>query len=265
MRIQKLCAFLVLVAFSYGAGLNDVDSADAAESDTAQDFFAAIDARQLEATFIPADAAVARVILRNLTNHNLDLKLPAAIAGVPVLAQFGNQQGQGAGQGQAQAGGGGQSVGAGMQGQGQGQGIGQGIGQGFGPQGGQVGGFMRIPPGKTMRMKLATVCLQHGKPEPNPRMQYRIVPIADFTNNAIIERLCTMLGPDDLNQSVAQAAAWHVIDGMSWESLAQKNQFESKYVGQIKFFTSGEIEQAKKLVTRLNDSLTLVSSGYETR
>ncbi|MGB7323916.1 MAG: hypothetical protein WBD31_03530 [Rubripirellula sp.] len=263
MRIQKLCAYFVSVAFLCGAGRNHVDSAGAAESETTQNLFAAIDAGQLEAKFIPADAKVARVILQNLTDHPLDLRLPAAIAGVPVLAQFGNQQGQGfgqgVGQGQGQAGGGGQSVGAGMQGQGQGQGMAQGMGQ----QGGQVGGFMRIPPGKTMRMKLATVCLQHGKPEPNPRMQYRMVPITDFTDDAIVERLCTMLGDDNVDQSVAQAAVWHVIDGMSWESLAQKNQFESQYVGQIKFFTSGEIAQAKKLVARLNDASTLVSTDYD--
>lgn len=84
------------------------------------------------------------------------------------------------------------------------------------------GGFQNIDPGKVRKFKVMTVCLEHGKKEPNPRVKYDIVPIETFTKKAEVIELCRMLGSGQLNQSAAQAAAWHFTDGLTWPELVNK-------------------------------------------
>ncbi len=40
-----------------------------------------------------------------------------------------------------------------------------------------MGGFFNVKPGKVGKLRVPTVCLEHGKPDPNPRMAYKLVPI----------------------------------------------------------------------------------------
>ena len=37
------------------------------------------------------------------------------------------------------------------------------------------GGFMSVAPEQVSKLKVTTVCLEHGKPDPNPKMAYKIV------------------------------------------------------------------------------------------
>jgi hypothetical protein len=63
---------------------------------------------------------------------------------------------------------------------------------------------------------------QMSKKEPNPRVKYDIVPIESFTKKPEVIELCRMLGTGQMNQSAAQAAAWHFTDGLSWPQLVHK-------------------------------------------
>ncbi|NND98162.1 MAG: hypothetical protein HKN47_12615 [Pirellulaceae bacterium] len=215
------------------------------------DLFQAIDAGDVAAQFIPANAMRANVLIRNTTTRELHVKLPDAIAAVPILAQFGQQgfgqQAQGPGGG---GGGGGsnQAVGGGMDAGGR---QGQNFGQGAGGQ--QPGGFMRIGPQKTRKVKATTVCLEHGKPDPHPRIAYKMIPIGQYTDDPRVAELCAKLGQRELDQTVAQAAAWHFANGLDWNALASINSLESKYLGNVPFFTSAELEKAKSLVKMLNE------------
>jgi len=103
-----------------------------------------------------------------------------------------------------------------------GGGMGMGGGGGMGMGGGGMGGFQNIEPGRVRKVKVTTVCLEHGKKEPNPRVKYDIVPIENFTRNAQVIELCRMLGSGKLDQMSAQAAAWHLTDNLSWQQLVQK-------------------------------------------
>ena len=87
---------------------------------------------------------------------------------------------------------------------------------------GGMGGFQNIEPGKVRKFKVMTVCLEHGKKEPNPRVKYDIVPIEAFTKKAEVIELCRMLGTGQMNQDAAQAATWHFTDGLSWPELVNK-------------------------------------------
>lgn len=222
------------------------------------EMFDAMENGLITVDYIGRDATQANLIFRNQGQEPLDIVLPATFGAVPVLAQgfppAGNGVGQGFGAGQA--GGGGQGIGGGIGGggnvggQGFGQGIGQGIGQGRG-QGGGVqgpgGGFFRVEPDKPRKMSVATLCLNHGKADPNPRMKYKVVRLAEVNESKMIEGFCRGLADRKISQNVAQAAAWHVANGLSWDELIQKPKVVSQYTGVEMFFSKNEIESAKRL------------------
>jgi hypothetical protein len=136
--------------------------------------------------------------------------LPAAFVGMPVLAQDvgGNNRGNRGGNSSSSTS--------------SNQSFGGGMGGGMGGFGGGMGGFFDVGPERVAKIKLATVCLEHGKDDPNPRVAYELKPIEEFTDKAELIEVCKMLGRGELNQVSAQAAAWHLSDGLSWQELAQK-------------------------------------------
>ena len=178
------------------------------------EFFRAKDAGDIEVKLIPKDASKATVLIRNKIDQPLRIKLPEAFAGVPVLAQIGGVGGGGLGGG-GLGGGGNQGLGGGLGGGGGGFG-------GGGVGGGGGGGFFNVAPDRVGKIKVATVCLEHGKRDPNPRVAYDLKPIEALTDKADVIELCKMLGRREIDQVSAQAAAWHLTDGLSWEQLAHK-------------------------------------------
>ncbi len=178
--------------------------------DRTVEMFAAIDAKEIEVTLIPKDDTESRILIKNNTKKPLNVKLPEAFAGRPVLAQIGGIGGGGRGG----AGGGGmnQSMGGGMGGMGGGM---------MGGMGGGMG-MMNVPPEQVGQFKVATVCLEHGKKEPRPNIPYEIVPLDTVTTKPGVKELLTAMGHQKLSQRVAQAAAWHLANGMSWQELAAK-------------------------------------------
>ncbi|MEM8733552.1 MAG: hypothetical protein AAGG44_05000, partial [Planctomycetota bacterium] len=155
----------------------------------------------------------------------------------------------GFGQGGQNLGGGfGQGIGGG-QGAGQGIGFGQGGGQnGFG-QGG--GGFFRIEPDKKRRIMVQTVCLEHGKRDPNPRMPYQLVPLKNVSNNPAVEQLCRDLASGKIGQNTAQATTWNLENGLSWEQLAALNRRQSRWLGNESRFTATELKDAHRYRNQL--------------
>ncbi|MHA1567401.1 MAG: hypothetical protein ACTSX7_18985, partial [Alphaproteobacteria bacterium] len=85
--------------------------------DKTVEMFTAIEQDQIDVKLIPKDSTQCRVMIENKTDQPLNVKLPDAFAGVPVLAQMG---GMGGGMG----GGGMQGMGGGMGGGGMGGGGG---------------------------------------------------------------------------------------------------------------------------------------------
>src|SRR5437899_549578 len=58
-------------------------------ADSTVEMFEAVNAGQLEVKMIPKDSTQGRVLITNKTKQPLNIKLPAAFAAVPVLAQRG--------------------------------------------------------------------------------------------------------------------------------------------------------------------------------
>ena len=227
--ICSLTAVLLPAANSLSA---DKPSRAIADQQPAVEMFAAISDGQLKVQLIPKDATRANVIFRNQTDQPLRLRLPEAFAGVPVLAQAGF--GGGGGGGFGGGGGGQQSFGGGM---------------GGGGFGGGGGGFFQVAPGAMKKVKVATVCLEHGKKDPNPKIAYEIKPIASFTTDQRVHQVCSLLGQGKMDQPTAQAAAWHLTDGLTWEQLAQKVKIRHLNGSTEMYFSPRQVTNAARLVS----------------
>ncbi|MEM6776970.1 MAG: hypothetical protein AAF670_04885 [Planctomycetota bacterium] len=225
--------------------------------------FAAMDEGNVEARFIPQNATKANLLLKNLTDKPLHVRLPDAFAGVPVNGQFGGGMG-GGGMGGGMGGmGGGMGGGGGGQAMG-GGGMGGGMGGGGMGGGGMGGGMFRIAPGRVQKVALNTVCLEHGKPDPNPKMEYMIVPLSRVTTNPAVTVLCEALGSHQIAQNTAQAAAWHLMDGKTWQELAMMNRSESRYTGNVRWFSPLELQAARTIVAeaiRIGDDREIQSES----
>ncbi|NUQ64553.1 MAG: hypothetical protein HUU20_18970 [Pirellulales bacterium] len=214
------------------------------------DLFQAIEDGQLQVRLIPRDSAQVRLLVENKSGKPLNVLLPEAMAASPVLAQFENLFGPGGGQDNAP-----QNLGFGMP-------MMQGGGNQaplFNMPGGQNQnrgpGFMpfNIAPEVVGQMKLSSVCLDHGKPNPRPTIQYELRRIDEVTAIPAMHEVCSMLGRGEIGQKAAQAAAWHLNNGLSWEEL-KKERIHAVFGLQSKIvFTPEQIEEAKKAVKKAEE------------
>lgn len=217
------------------------------------ELFAAMEQGLVEAQLIPKDSTQCRLLVKNKTNKPLSVKLPEAFAGVPVLAQAGFGPDMGAGGGRGRRGGagygGGGAYGGGAQGFGGGFGGMGGMGFGGMGMGGWGGGFMNVPPERIAQAQATTVCLDHGKPDPRPGIKYEIKPIEAYTSKPAVHELVRMLGRGEVPQRVAQVAAWHLNNDMTWEQLAAK---ELRFATGLRrpYFTPQEIQAAMQVVAK---------------
>lgn len=190
--------------------------------------------------------------IKNLTDKPLTVQLPDGVVGVQVLQQFGCGGGcgfGGCGGGGGASGGGGQNqpFGGGLGGGGLGGG-GLGGGLGGGGFGGGGGGFFSIPPQKIVQVPYTSVCLAHGKPEPRPQHNYRLVPVDDYTEDPALRELIRIVGTGKVNKQAAQAAAWHLADKMSWQELAAKSVRRLGGGGTYPYFSRAELFAAQQMV-----------------
>lgn len=192
----------------------------------------------LEVKFIAKSSREGKLLLRNKTGQPLNVRLPEAFAATPVLAQFGGGGGGfGGGGGGLGGGGGSQGVGGGFGGGGGGLGGGGGFGGG--------GGAFNVAPERLAQIPVPCVCLEHGKPDPRTAIPYQIRPVSEFTTDTRVHALLALLGSGKLDQRAAQAAAWHLADGMSWQELAAK-QIVRIGLGSEPYFSPAELNTARE-------------------
>ena len=232
-----LAAFLVFgtltatVANPSPLRATDFDDAEEVE------LFSAIDAGKVDVKVIAKNAQESKLIVTNKTKDHLAVNLPSSFALVPVLAQpsFG-------------------SGGSGMGGMGSGSSStrstgssgSQSSGGGFGRS--QSGGsrMLNLLPDQKLQDMVKTVCLEHGKKNPSPRVAYSIRPIDEVTDNKAVHLLCEKVGCDEVDQKSAQAAVWYLNNKLSWEELAAEHHVNATRQT-VFFFTGEEIQEGMRL------------------
>lgn len=262
-----LCAAVCFAAVSSTRGDGPIRKPAFDPEATRVELFDGLEREQLAVRIGPRDAYSSKVFITNETDQPLTVILPEAVVAVHVLKQlpaldniFGDQ-GSNAGNGQGNQGAG-QSVGGVFQGpgqQGQGQGQGNNLQNPFGNQPGN--GFFSIPPEKTVQVHLATVCLDHGKPDPAPRMTYELRRVEDHTDDPVLRELLRGVDPDRDQRMVLQAAVWNRSSEMSWKELAAKTVRRGPV--QYRCFSRGQLEQAQALVDDAEESIAAARPGSE--
>jgi hypothetical protein len=238
-----------LIVFANGqacaADSASVTSASASPSGV-PDLFEAEERQLVSVKYIPNDAKSAQIIVTNRTRRPLTLRLPVAFAGVPVLAQMGGMGGMGGGnQGGFAAGG----IGGGPQTTGGGGMGGQGMnGMGGGGMGMGGGGAFSIPPERSRTFRVPTVCLEYGKREPSSRMPYKLARTETFSSDPKLAIVLESLGRGELPQKVAQAAAWHITNGLTWEKLAAEKIDHAGGIPDEPYFSQAELVAAHRVV-----------------
>ncbi len=92
---------------------------------------------------------------------------------------------------------------------------------GMGGMGGG-GGFFRVEPEKVGKIKIVTVCLEHGKKDPSPHVAYELIPAESYTKNQATIETLKMLGNGQIDQHSSQAAVWNIENDLSWQELSTK-------------------------------------------
>ncbi len=210
------------------------------------DLFEAEERQLVSVKYIPNNAKSAQIIVTNRTRRPLTLRLPVAFAGVPVLAQMGGMGGMGGGnQGGFAAGG----IGGGPQTTGGGGMGGQGMnGMGGGGMGMGGGGAFSIPPERSRTFRVPTVCLEYGKREPSSRMPYKLARTETVSSDPKLAVVLESLGRGELPQKVAQAAAWHIANGLTWEKLAAEKIDHAGGIPDEPYFSQAELVAAHRVV-----------------
>lgn len=179
--------------------------ADAPAGETV-DVFEAMKNEQIDVKFIAMSATKANLVIENKTNKPLTIQLPDAVAGMPVLAQVGGDA----------------------------QGV-----------GGAAGGPFNIAPEKTRKIELACLCLEHGKADPYSKMPYELKPISALSDKPEVAALLVRYGKGDVSTQAAQAAAWHLQNGLSWKELAAKELVDGRGL-KTPYFSRREIAEGMK-------------------
>lgn len=258
------CALGFIVAFGSILSVSAKDSASASAEPVAVGLFEGMDGGTLEAIVIPRDSKKVTLQLKNKSDRPLTIRLPEAFAAMPVQAQFGVGGGGGGGLFGGGNGGIGFGQGAGNQAGGQGGGT-----QGLGVAGGQNGGngngggrrnrgggapfgggaVFNVPAGKVIKVKLTSVCLEFGKPEPHAHNEYVVKPIETLCDKAEVVSIVRSLGDGEVSQEVAQLAAWNVANGTSFEQIAA---LKSKLGLQQPIYSQNSIAAAAELVSAVS-------------
>ncbi|WP_339728964.1 hypothetical protein [uncultured Gimesia sp.] len=198
--------------------------------------FEGIKQATLSARVFPKSAYSSSVFITNLTTKPLTVKIPSAVSSVHILAQV--DPGNGFLQG--------------LQGNQQPQaGDSQAVGGNLSPVGNNQNfdfqGLFTIPAEKTVRLKLRSVCLEHGKPCPTSLKKYELRPIETKVKDKALVLLLKKFNPRRDDLEMMQAIAWHLGSHMDWQELASKKK--NRHIGGgVPYFSRAQLMSAQTVV-----------------
>lgn len=113
---------------------------------------------------------------------------------------------------------------------------------------------LAISPGQTIEVPVPSVCLNFGMPTPTAKNVFDLKDVESYSPDARVRRALKSLATLGTSQTVAQAAMWHVCNGMSYDQIARQDVIS---------FNSHELAQAARFVDALDTSSTdLVDPAY---
>ncbi|MBS0209683.1 MAG: hypothetical protein JSS27_12105 [Planctomycetes bacterium] len=215
--------------------VNDYDPAA-----TTVEMFAAMRDDKISVRLVAKDSTEAKLRITNHTAAPLNVRIPESFAAVHVLAQLGGPGG---------------GIFGGPMGQGRGAMLGGSQSLGMGPNmqngaanqnpGGNPGNIFCIPPERVGEMPVKAVCLDYGKPDPRSALTYDVRPFDQVTSVSGVAELCAMMAAGKIPRRVAQAAAWHLNNHMTWDEVA-KIKINPILADPYSYFDPAEIRAGKQ-------------------
>lgn len=211
------------------------------------DIFALLEQQSLTAQMIVRDPYHARLILTNRSNAPLSVQLPDALAARPILAQMGNNifgQPTPSNRSSAQAP---QTVGGTpMSSSSSNRGNNNnGFQNFFNPN--NMNNVFNIAPEQVRTIEVRCLCLEQGKPNPHSAVKYELVKLSEVNDDPRLAEVLRANARGEVTQEVAQAAAWHIANEMSWDELAGLTQ-RIALNAERPWFHAQQLQQAKRLV-----------------
>jgi hypothetical protein len=107
-----------------------------------------------------------------------------------------------------------------------------------------------VPIGETVDVSITGVCLNYGVASPTPRDTFRLMDVADYTQNPRVRKALRSLATYGTSHGVAQAVMWHVCNDLSFDEMAaqagkvmnlQQIALAARFVSDLDASTSGEL------------------------
>ena len=240
LKFRMLFAGLMLASLvtSSDAGKPAIPAQKAIDGLPVVPLFELLKAEQIDARLVHKNESSGNLFVDNKFQKSINVQMPEAFVGVHVLNQgFFDNQNQNNQNQNSQSGGqsqGGQTTGGGASNSSQ-----------NGPA------IFSVPPGKVVRIPVKTVCLEHGRPTPASRMEYRIFKVERFSKDPALFELLTAVANEKHSQKVAQAAAWYMASDKSWKQLAAMRFRRSGGLPDRPEFTQSQLVLARKLAGNL--------------
>ena len=200
------------------------------------ELFSGIKNHKLATRVYPISAYNSSVFITNLTQQPLTVKVPQVVSSVHVLAQVGQDNGllKGLLDDQQTQTGKSQSVGGNLSPVGNNQKF-------------DFQGLFTIPAEKTVRLRLRSVCLEHGKPSPSSLKTYELRPIESQVQDKALVLILKKFDPRYDDWEMVQAIAWHLSSHMEWRELANEKKHRT-IGGGVPQFSTAQLLNAKKIV-----------------
>ena len=115
--------------------------------------------------------------------------------------------------------------------------------------GSEINTFCFIP-GRTAHLQLRSVCLEHHRPGPSPKHHYEVRPMHQVTNIKGVYEICVMMGRGEIDHQIAQIAAWHLNNQISWRQLWDESQHGPAGIGPRKGMTRRQLFDAIEAVEK---------------
>ncbi len=227
-------------------------------------FYSAVEQGKLDVRVVPSNYSSLTMRVRNMTRTPLKIELPSVFAAVPVARvqakqtlqmrgvqaslgsnfgqNYGNSQGLGGSLGGPWWGGGSLAQGRAQQGNQKQDGDKHDAGE----QQHDDAQYLLLAPGRFAQTQIPCFCLEYGKPDPNKRIPYVLCRLEDLNNKPAVAELLERFVKQGINQDVAQLAAWHIANGVSWQVLS-KVKFPRTQNSRAHRVTLMELAAAKKL------------------
>ena len=212
------------------------------------DLFVLLQQQSLSAQMIVRDPYHARLILTNRSNAPLSVQLPDALAARPILAQMGNNifgQPTPSNRSSAQAS---QTVGgtpSSSSSSNRSSNNNNPFQNFFNPN--NMNNVFNIAPEQVRTIEVRCLCLEQGKPNPRSAVKYELVKLSEVNDDPRLAEVLRANARGEVTQEVAQAAAWHIANEMSWDELAGLTQRIALNASRP-WFHAQQLQQAKRLV-----------------